>query len=318
MVRRLAIFSLILIAFSNCAKNNDTTSNDGSCSQSFVDDANAISIARMNFTPTAEKLKQNKVLTSALALELKEKLTSVKNACENFKSRHAGVSCRLMKNDREAFISSSEFDEVCGRVKAALETELTPYTASAEFSSTPRYISAAPSPYPVLNGINGIKIKETTSDYKIVVLDYKTFLSLANRNEILVEQGKVYDPVSSGPYQYHLSSEQKIICDVTTEEPNSQKSELNPNPSPESNPVLSVMDYSETVVDVDDDSGSKQSRFLELSFNETSLKIYCMKDEPKTEYTWSELQNTFSKIIEIKKNEPDARISAGTTKTDSF
>ena len=98
----------------------------------------------------------------------------------------------------------------------------------------------------------------------------------------------------------------------------SKKSELNPNPSTESHTVLSVMDYSETVVDVDDDSGSKQSRFLELSFNETSLKIYCMKDEPKTEYTWSEIQNAFSKIIEIKKNEPDARNSAGPAKIDSF
>lgn len=315
MISRFATFALILIVFSNCARNSGRR-NYGACSQSFVDDANAIISAVIDYTRIQENSSPNEVLTAALAAELKEKLTSMSNACENFKSRHDGVSCRVKQDNQEQIVSSSKFDEACNQVKTAIK-EVTAYTVSGEVGSTPPSISAPSASSPLLN-VNGIKIKETTSDYKIVVLDYKKLLSLANKNEILVEQGKVYDPISSGPYQYHLSSKQKIICDVTTEEPNSQKSELNPNPSPESNPVLSVMDYSETVVDVDDDSDNKQSRFLELSFNETSLKIYCMKDEPKADYTWSELQDTFSKIIEIKKNEPDARISAGATKTHSF
>lgn len=163
--------------------------------------------------------------------------------------------------------------------------------------------------------LNGIKIKETTADYKIVVLDYKKLLSLAGKNEILVERGKVYHPVSSGPYQDYLSSKQKIICDVTTEEPNSQKSEFNPNPSLESNTVLSVMDYSETVID---DEPGKQSRILELSFDETNFKIHCIKEVPETDYTWSELQYIFSKIIEVKKIEPGATTSSDSTKKASF
>lgn len=315
MISRFATFALILIVFSNCARNNGRR-NYGACSQSFVDDANAIISARGNYKQIVGKLRPNEVLTAALAAELEEKLTSMSNACENFKSRHDGVSCRVKQDNQEQIVSSSKFDEVCNQVKTAIK-EVTAYTVSGEVGSTPPSISAPSASSPLLN-VNGIKIKETTSDYKIVVLDYKKLLSLANKNEILVEQGKVYDSVSSGPYQYHLSSKQKMICDVTREEPSSQKGELNPNSSPESNPVLSVMDYSETVVDVDDDSSSKQRRFLELSFNETSLKIYCMKDEPKTEYTWSELQYTFSKIIDVKKIEPNTRISAGTTETDNF
>ncbi|MBK9038593.1 MAG: hypothetical protein IPL83_05410 [Bdellovibrionales bacterium] len=198
------------------------------------------------------------------------RLALIKVSCKNFQSRHAGVSCVAEIGKLDQLISGSKFDEHCSSVDTALE-QLLGKIASGKLSSTPRSVSApslsAPSPsaasvsYPRLSGI---KIKETAADYKIVVLDYKKLLSLANKNEILVEQGKVYDPVSSGPYQNYQSSNQKIICDVTTEEPNGQKSELNPNPSPESNPVLSVMDYSETVVD---DEPGRRIRFLELSFN---------------------------------------------------
>jgi hypothetical protein len=192
------------------------------------------------------------------------------------------------------------------------DTTIEDIASSGKLGSTPQSISAGSVSYPLLSGI---KIKETAADYKIVVLDYKKLLSLANKNEILVEQGKVYDPVSSGPYQNYQSSNQKIICDVTTEEPNSQKSELNSNPSPESNTVLSVMDYYETVVD---DEPGRRIQFLELSFNEANFKIHCTKEEPETDYTWSELQYTFSKIIEVKKIETGATISSDSTNKDSF
>jgi hypothetical protein len=226
-----------------------------------------------------------------------------------------------MRDKRESYIFSNEFDVACESANKDLK-KITEAIASGKLGSTPQSISApslsAPSvpaaslsvasvSYPRLSGIN---IKETTADYKIFVLDYERLLSLADKNEALVEQGRVYHPVSSGPYQNYLSSKQGMICDVTREEPSTQKSELNPNPSPESIPVLTVMNYSETVVD--DESG-KQSRFLELSFNETNLKIYCFKDEPQAEYTWSELQYTFSKIIEVKKIKPGAAISSRST-----
>jgi hypothetical protein len=326
MISRLAIASLTLIVFSSCARDNDTTSVDGACSQSFLDDHNAIVTSGRNYAQFAGDLRPSDALTTSLAAQLKEKLTSVNNACENFKSRHAGVSCRAMKNKREAFISSSDFDEQCSALKTALK-KVTPYADSGNLSSTPRSISApslsaasvpaaslsaASASYPRLSGI---KIKETVADYKIVVLDYEKLLSLANKNEMIVERGRVYDPVSSGPYRDYLSSKQKINCDVTTEESNGQKSELNRNPSPESNPVLSVMDYSETAVD---DEPGRQSRFLELSFNETNLKIHCTKEEPETDYTWAELQYTFSKIIEVKKIETGATISSGSTNKDKF
>lgn len=316
MIRRLTVFSLIFIVFSNCAKSTDTTNNDGACSQSFIDDANAVTSALRNYVQIAETIRSNDVLANALAMDLNQKLASVKTTCENFKSRHAGVSCRGVKNKQEAFISSSEFDEVCQWANTAPQ-KTTEETASEKLGSTPQSISAASVSAPSASDplLNGIKIKETTADYKIVVLDYKKLLSLADKNEILVERGKVYDPVSSGPYQDYLSSKQKIICDVTTEEPNSQKSEFNPNPYLESNTILSVMDYSETVID---DEPGKQSRFLELSFNETNFKIHCIKEKPETDYTWSELQYTFSKIIEVKKNEPGATISSGSAKKASL
>lgn len=195
------------------------------------------------------------------------------------------------------------------------DTTIEDLASSGLLGSTPQSLSAASASAPSVSDplLNGIKIKETTADYKIVVLDYKKLLSLADKNEILVERGKVYDPVSSGPYQDYLLSKQKIICDVTTEEPNSQKSEFNPNSALESNTVLSVMDYSEIVID---DEPDKQSRFLELSFNETNIKIHCIKEEPENDYTWSELQYTFSNIIEVKKIEPGATISSGATNKD--
>ncbi|MBK8200885.1 MAG: hypothetical protein IPK68_00675 [Bdellovibrionales bacterium] len=329
MISRLAIASLTLIVFSSCARDTDTTSKYGACNQSFIDDHNAIVSGQENLRSFEKEVGIKPTDDTTTARQRAVRLALIKVSCKNFQSRHAGVSCVAEIGKLDQIISGSKFDEHCSSVDTALE-QLLGKIASGKLSSTPRSISApslsapslsAPSvpaaslsaasvSYPLLSGI---KIKETVADYKIVVLDYKKLLSLANKNEMIVERGKVYDPVSSGPYRDYPSSKQKINCDVTTEESNGQKSELNPNPSPESNPVLSVMDYSETAVD---DEPGKQSRFLELSFNETNLKIHCTKEEPETDYTWAELQYTFSKIIEVKKIETGATISSGATNKD--
>lgn len=305
MLDRLTLFSLILAVLGSCARNTETAGNDGgACSQTFITDYNAIVAARRDYQQYAQKPVPT--LDAKIAGELVDKLLPVKIACDIFKSRHAGVSCRAEKLGQELIVSVSDSDRTCRMANAALER--------LNLKSVSRPSLPGPqASYPLLKGI---KIKETTSNYKIVVLDDKKLLSLADKDQILVEQGEVYHPDSSEGVPDYLSFYfSKMICDVTAEDTSSKGDETNPKASPGSSTELTVMDYSEITIGVEP---GKQRRFLELSFNETNLKIYCIKPESETDYTWSELQYTFSKIIEVKKIEPGATISSGSTHKVSF